>query len=474
MKKLVFLIHAFVLFGFFPAMADEYFQVGGLIDLRTTYSDGKLDLDSIVLLARTRGFEVVFINDHDRLAMEYGIFPLRNILKKRVELNSINKGGAERFLDGIRKIQDKYPDIIIIPGSETAPYYYWSGSYFKDNLTAHNHERRILSVGLERPEDYMDLPMLHNGFCTRYVKNFLPMLLVFLITFVLGLLLLGQKGFFRICGILISSASFLLMINTNPFRSSPFDQYHGDQGIAPYQLLIDYVESIGGLTFWNYPETKSGIRRMGSVFVNTPPYPEVLEQSRDYTGFAALYGDNITVTDPGNIWDSVLLEYCEGRRSRPAWGISTADFHDDTESAGRLGDFPTMFFVREKTKREILFAMREGKMYAYQGKYPQQIILDEFYIFSAGSEARAISGDEIVLRKNPKIHISLSSKGHAQNRVEIRLIRLGKLIKSFSGFLPMEIDFEDKYSKPGQKIYYRFDVRGYGKLVSNPIFVIFR
>jgi hypothetical protein len=36
----------------------------------------------------------------------------------------------------------------------------------------------------------------------------------------------------------------------------------------------------------------------------------------------------------------------------------------------------------------------------------------------------------------------------------------------------MEIDFEDSYCKPGEKVYYRMDLHGYGTLVSNPIFVI--
>jgi len=38
----------------------------------------------------------------------------------------------------------------------------------------------------------------------------------------------------------------------------------------------------------------------------------------------------------------------------------------------------------------------------------------------------------------------------------------------------MDIDFEDKYFRKSEKIYYRIDVRGPGILVSNPIFVTFR
>ena len=37
----------------------------------------------------------------------------------------------------------------------------------------------------------------------------------------------------------------------------------------------------------------------------------------------------------------------------------------------------------------------------------------------------------------------------------------------------MDIDFEDKYCNPGEKIYYRMDLNEYGTRVSNPIFVSF-
>jgi hypothetical protein len=452
----------------------DYQQVAGLIDLRTTFSDGAYDLESLVRLAKKKGFCVLFINDHDRMAMEYGLFPFRNILKKRVELNSINKGGAKNYLNTIKEIEKKYPDMILIPGSETAPYYYWTGSYFSKNLTAHNHERRILTIGLEKAEDYRDFPIIHNGFSTRFTATFLPIVFIFFIPLILGIFLIRWKGIYRIFGIAIGVLSVLFIINANPFRSSPFDQYHGGQGIAPHQILIDYVNSRGGMTFWNYPETKSGKRKLGPIFVNTLPYPEVLEESKGYTGFAALYGDNITVTEPGNIWDKVLIEYCNGKRDRPAWGISTADFHKEGDSGEKLGNFPTVFFVHKKNKKEILEALKNGKMYACRGNYPQVTKLDEFSVYSTQGEIKGISGDEVMLKGNPRIKISLSASKPTKNRVKVRLIRSGEVIKSFKGELPMEIDFEDTYFRPGKKIYYRMDLRGYGILVSNPIFIIYK
>ena len=230
----------------------DYQQVTGLIDLRTTFSDGAHDLGSLVKMAKEKGFEVLVINDHDRMVMEYGLPPFRNIVKKRIELNSINKKGAKSYLDAISDIQKRYPDMIIIPGSETVAFYYWTGSPFRKNLTAHNYERRILTIGMEKPKDYENLPILHNGSSAEYIVVALPCILLFFGSLVASIFLIRWKGVYRIAGIIIFILSVAFIINVNPFRYSPFDQYHGDQGISPYQLLIDYVNSNVGMTFLYY------------------------------------------------------------------------------------------------------------------------------------------------------------------------------------------------------------------------------
>ena len=71
-----------------------------------------------------------------------------------------------------------------------------------------------------------------------------------------------------------------------------------------------------------------------------------------------------TATEHGREWDRVLLEYCRGERNAPAWAISTADFHEEGGAGEELGNFPTVFLVKKKTKNEVLTALKEGRMYA--------------------------------------------------------------------------------------------------------------
>ena len=452
----------------------RYRQVRALIDLRSTMSDGAHTIESLVSTAREKGYEVVVINDHDILAMEYGVSPFRNLLKKRVELPSIHVSGIRGYLQAIKGARAKYPDMIVIPGTESVPFYYWTGSPLKKNLTAHNHERRILTMGMEQPEDYEQLPVIHNKNVKKYFTLAFPEIVLMVILFIVSVMLIRWRGWYRIVGMVLIIWVAFSIADRSHLRSSPFDQYHGDQGIAPYQLFIDYVEKRGGLTYWNYPETQSGVRKLGYIYVDTPPYPHVLKESLNYTGFAVLYGDRITVTEPGNLWDKVLGEYCTGLRTRPVWGIATADFHEEGGSGETLGNYTTVLLVKQSTQAEVMNALKQGRCYAYRGRYPQSVVMEEFSVGSSlNVAAKGYSGESIQLEGYPRIKIVLKSdkdKGGG-NQVKVRLIRRGEVITTFEGALPMAVEYEDKEIDRNNKSYYRFDMIGAGTLVSNPIFV---
>jgi len=459
--------------------ADEYLQVPGFIGLRTDFSDGAHSLEYLIQLAEKRGFQVLFINDHDRKVLEYGIRPFQNILKRKVEEPSINKGGPENYLEMIQSASKRYPRMILIPGAESAPFYYWKGSYFQGNLTVCDWERHLLVIGLEEPKDYKELPILHNGLSTKYILSSIPATYFFLlIPLLLALYMIKGKRLVRYSGIVILVLTLLLLVNNHPFRSSPFDQYHGNQGVSPYQLMIDYVNSRGGMVFWNHPETRSGQGRLGPVFRDTPPYPQVLLESKHYTGFAALYGEKRTVQEPGNIWDKVLLEHCSGQRARPVWAITSAEFHKEGDAGEKLGNYPTIFLVKDKSKKDILDAMRKGRMYAYRGDVDlPRLVLEEFSISDSETSQQGVMGEETYLKSYPIIIVHVSTSGSEKgNSLRLRLIRNGRLVETFAGETPLSIYYQDEFFEPGRKIYYRLDIRDNKgrKLVSNPIFVRFK
>ena len=102
--------------------AATYKQEPALIDLRTTFSDGAYDPETLVQMAVRKGFKVIILNDHDRVVMEYGLPPFRNIVKKKEELNSINRIGGPILSPDHPGIRKRRPNLILIPGTESTPF----------------------------------------------------------------------------------------------------------------------------------------------------------------------------------------------------------------------------------------------------------------------------------------------------------------------------------------------------------------
>lgn len=454
--------------------AKEFSQIPGVIHIHTTFSSGHYSIEQLVSMAKEKGLGVLVLTDHDLVAMEYGIFPLQNLIKKREERKSVLKLGPKKYLQKIDRINGRQKDVLVIPGVQSSPFYYWTGSFFGEGLTANDYRKELLAIGMQRPEDYQGLPILHKGFSTQYVKALLPQSIFFLGSFFLAIYLFFQKGALRVAGGCIVVLSLLMLINYHPFKGSRFDPYHGDQGVAPFQELIDYVRKRGGLIFWAHPElkyAKTGVQ-MGPVKIVTKPYPDDLLAAKDYTGFSAIYGDSITVTDPGMQWDQALNEYCRGKRSRPPWGISGSDFHVEEDGVA-LDTFQTIFLTKRKTIEAVLKALDEGRFYAIQKGDGPKLMLDQFHVKDNKKDDSVIMGQEIDIQGFPVVEGKLSASDNGRYPVKVSVIRGGELVKSIQGQTPLEFHFEDEDGGTG-KTFYRLDVRGdlCGRLLANPIFVI--
>ena len=71
---------------------------------------------------------------------------------------TVIRGGPETYLAAIARINAAQQKVVVIPGVQSSPYYYWTGSPWTKTLTAHNYRKQLLLIGLVRPEDYRDCP----------------------------------------------------------------------------------------------------------------------------------------------------------------------------------------------------------------------------------------------------------------------------------------------------------------------------
>ena len=451
----------------------DFIQLRGVMHVHSDFSSGRYSIPQLIEKAKSSGLEVLVTADHDLVVMEYGLFPLRNLIKKREERKSVLQRGPETYLAAIQRANDLQNNVIVIPGVQSSPFYYWTGSPVRRNLEAHDYRKELLLIGLDDARDYKHLPVLHNGLSTSYFQKLLPRSLVFTAVIVIGVTFGFHRGWRRIAGGLIAALGLLLLINHHPFASSRFDPYHGSQGIKPYQELIDYVGQRGGLVYWAHPESKFSQegQKIGSITLQTRPYPEDLIHSTGYTGFSVLYGEKTTATLPGRHWDKLLKSFCQGQRIHPVWGIAGSDFHQETEWL-KLDTLQTVFLVKAKTRSAVLNALKAGRTYAVLKSGPSLLTLDWFIVKAPGSEKTATMGETLRTRGIKQIEGKVTSGVDDRLPVRLQVIRNGRLWQQFSGHTPLEFHLEDS-DRFRTKGYYRLivDAGARGRLISNPVFV---
>jgi len=203
----------------------------------------------------------------------------------------------------------------------------------------------------------------------------------------------------------------------------------------------------------------------------TKPYLDDLIATNDYTGFSAIYGDTITITNPGHHWDQLLEAYSMGRRARPVWGIAGADFHVEKKGVA-LDTFQTIFLAGDKTVSGVLEALKHGRVYAVRKAGDYRLSLDVFQVVDEETGQRALMGQTLDVSHSPVIQGSISASDGKDYRVKMLLIKSGVVWKTVDGKTPLDFHFIDKDSWTG-KVFYRLEVQGPASqwLLSNPIFV---
>jgi len=451
-----------------------FIQLDGIADVKTRFSRGCSTLRDVAEMARAKGIDTVIFGDQARDSLEYGVVPLERIIRKRNENASILTMGAPAYIAEVNDNDKQFEETILISGSEVAPFYYWTGSVLNGNLIANNPDKHLFIVGFDEPEIYEQLPILDSNFSKRYLTHYQNYFYGYLIFFLLFLTIF-LKGYKKKLTRVFAGVMFLLALNNIPFKSSPFSQYKGDLGTEPYQELIDYVTSNGGLIFWNHMEAPNKIKQKGRVSYKTEPYPEDLVLTSGYTGFQSVADFPIMQIEPGNEWDNVLNKYLEGTRKKPVWGYGGNNYL--CENGGtKLGEIRTIFLVRQKSRDEILEAMASGRMYAVRQTGDERISLDNFTLSDIISGQQATMGEELISNDFPELKIKVRMTSGTEKTVRLSVIRNGIEVKQEKVSLPYELTWRDvNLNKNNGPLFYRLKVEADSKnyLVSNPIFFRF-
>jgi hypothetical protein len=459
----------------FPSSAlGLYIQIDGIADIKSNFSEGCSSITDIASQAERQKIDVVLFGDFARNSIEFGVKPFERIFKDIHQGRSVLDRGVGGYISEIKDNDRKFENTLLIPGVETIPFYFWTGSNYDKNLTAHNRDKHLLVFGMPSAQSYEQLPLPNSNFSKKYTQDLLKNFMIFSFIFMLTIGAV-YKGYLRIITVPLMLLFALLTLNNHPFQSSPYDPYNGDQGMKPYQNLIDFATSKGALVFWNHMEATTGINQQDSLSLETMPYPDDLLKTQNYTGFQVVGDQPIVQADPGQQWDQVLMEYLNGNRERPVWGFGSNDYLCENQNGDNLGSVRTVFLVRESNNDTVLDAMQKGRMYAVRQTDANRLSLDEFVVKDQKSGNQVTMGQEMVATDFPTVNMKLRSVQGGTKTAQIQIIRNGALVKEETVSLPYDLTWRDVGIDRIKPVYYRIKatVSPTDHLVSNPIFVKF-
>jgi hypothetical protein len=456
-------------------------QVPSIIHIHSTFSTGRDSIESIVQTARKKGIKIIIMTDHNLIKFEYGLFPLRNLIKKSESQSSIMLKKPETYLKEIERLNKRYPDILIIPGCEVASFYYWQGNPLKGQLKLKDWDRHLLLIGLYNAEDFRRIPQIGSPADRSFrLSSFLYLWPIAL--FVIGcklinykkeekvklkLMVVKRKKTYRWQGIFLIIISVIFLINYFPFTQYHYNIYKGYAGYAPYQQVIDFAHKNDILVYWAHPESTNS-RDYNMVKFMTDKYPEALIKTSHYNGFAALYEGWRECAKPGGYWDEALIEFLKGNRDKPVWCIGELDYHYEGEGGKTIDQVQTIFLSHTINSESILHCLESGKMYAMRRTRDYCLQLNEFYV--TASNKKIFSGETLYAAEYPQIVAHVSAIPEAEQRITVKLIRNGKIIKQIHASSPVQLDYIDTKAEPYS--YYRLDISTQypHQLYSNPIF----
>jgi hypothetical protein len=449
------------------------------IHLHSTFSNGNHSVAEIAGRASERGVEVVVLTDSLLTEVTYGVWPLDRVgvpgLNRRKRPGVLDHG-VERYLEAIDGAGRRFPDLLIVPGVEVAPSYYWTGSP-RRGLELRDFDRHLWVAGLGA-SDLKRLPVVGNetwsNTTTSWSRIWPPVIV--LGAAVVALRWRGRrKRLSRSIAVALLAIGVALIWNHYPFGDVARPEL-GRHDPEPFQRLIDFVAERGGVSYWSYPEATYPDVAVGGARMVSGPHPEDLLETDGYDGFEGLYGDHITVTEPGRHWDQALLAHLRGERRRPPFVVTGIDYHGSPEPSdawGGLDGGRTVLLLEERSEEGVIDALRGGHAYATFMGLEERFRLRTFEVEPRGGEP-GTHGD-IVRGESPvTVRVAMEWEGAApvdSPPFELRLILNGRVVSRRAG--PLPIDLVEEHVLPTGRHYFRLlgEASRLNRVVSNPVFV---
>ena len=145
-----------------PTNAQEaYVQLSGAVHIHTDFSTGRESIADVADRAIEQGIDVLIITDDDLLQVGYGPPFLRNLLQfSREEPAVLSNRGLQAYLDEIARVDELHPNLMLIDGIESAPFYYWDVDLAEMRWTLRSWNKHMTAIDLRTADAYEGLPIM--------------------------------------------------------------------------------------------------------------------------------------------------------------------------------------------------------------------------------------------------------------------------------------------------------------------------
>ncbi|MEK7866622.1 MAG: hypothetical protein AAB434_08050 [Planctomycetota bacterium] len=442
---------AFVLIVALAACAEE--EVPAAVHVHTTWSGGKFTIREVAERAHDLGLRGVVLSDSYERAARWGPPPLQGLVHWTRERPSVRRGDLAAWIAEIDSAAKAVPEVAIVPGLELAPVCAWSGAPWADGLRAEGLHVHLLAIGTAPVEAYASLPSRTDGpphWDSRCAARFALALTAAIAALVL---LRGRARWTATAAFLVAAAWFPVR------RGMELD------GGPPVEAAIDAARRAGLSTSWAHPEAlfPAAETDIDGVRVRTRPYPERVLLS-PAAAFPSIYGDTHSAAGAGREWDRANLDYCEGRRATPLWGIGEADFDG---SLVALDTYQTVFLVDSPGAGGVEGALARGACYAAHAPGGRRVSLSFSVSDAATGAAEGMGG---TLRASGAVRARVEARGDA-GEATITLVLDGRIRKQHSGPLPLVLDLPVDVPSGRSCLRAVVSRHGGGSAVGNPVFV---
>src|SRR5207248_10729477 len=129
--------------------AQSYERLAAIVHVHSDLSTGDFPLEELTDMAERQGLGAVLLSENYLNRVEYSLPPFRALTRVTYESRSV-RNRLDEYFARVAQARAARPRVLIVPGVEVMPHYFWTGSPFSLALTLHDTQKNLLVWGLDR------------------------------------------------------------------------------------------------------------------------------------------------------------------------------------------------------------------------------------------------------------------------------------------------------------------------------------